>query len=108
MFRDLYQVIIGVAIEAELKEDAVTGTKEVLALTFFEDGTNEVMHKVRYLPIEGDAAHYAVEENGLCLQIAAFLIKLLSVHRKIIGGCSGTIFIFLLFMPQVFLPRRRR
>ena len=80
LFRDLYQVIIGVAIEAELKEDAVTGTKEVLALTFFEDGTNEVMHKVRYLPIEGDVAHYAVEENGLCL----FIVDAATVDELIV------------------------
>ena len=52
----------------------------MLALTFFEDGTNEVMHKVRYLPIEGDAAHYAVEENGLCL----FIVDAATVDELIV------------------------
>ncbi|MDE7327328.1 MAG: DUF4340 domain-containing protein [Lachnospiraceae bacterium] len=69
-FRDLYQAIIAVAIEAELPDGAAVGTDEVLALIFFEDGTNEVMHEVRYLSIEGDNTHYAVEENGLCLFMA--------------------------------------
>lgn len=69
-FRDIYQSVIAIKISGELTADAKVGTDVVLALTFIENDTLSVMHEVRYLPIENDAEHYAVEENGTCRFIA--------------------------------------
>ncbi len=70
LFRDLYQVIIGLQIKAELAEGAELGENAVLSLTFYENGSTEAMHTVRYLPIVGNKEYYAIEENGVCLFMA--------------------------------------
>lgn len=70
LFRDLYQVIIGLQIKAELAESAELGENAVLSLTFYENGSTEAMHTVRYLPIVGNKEYYAIEENGVCLFMA--------------------------------------
>ncbi len=69
-FRDIYQAIIALRLTKELPADAQVGTDAVLALTFLEDGTGKEMHVVRYLPVAGDAQHYAIEENGTCIFMA--------------------------------------
>lgn len=69
-FRDLYQVIIGLQIKAELAKDAELGEDAILSLTFYGNGSTDAMHTVRYLPIAGNTEYYAIEENGVCLFMA--------------------------------------
>lgn len=69
-FRDLYQAVIAIRLTEKLPDSAQVGADAVLTLTFFENDTNEVLHEVRYLPVGGDAKHYAIEENGTCIFMA--------------------------------------
>lgn len=69
-FRDIYQAVIAVRLTKELPAGAELSGDAVLTLTFLEDAAGKVLHEVRYLPVAGDAEHYAIEENGTCIFMA--------------------------------------
>ncbi len=66
-FRDIYQMLIGIKLSAELKEDAVLEEASILDITFRAAETLDVMRTVRYIPLANDAALCAIEVDGRVL-----------------------------------------